>query len=118
MVQRSRASRSPRQISASAFRQASVGVLDQLQRPGAAALLGGLPGNVASRDVLVELTELIFVHPYCRIGDVVKADIAKRQTAAVYLKALAAERLLEEIRAGRENLYINPPLLALLSERA
>ena len=37
-----------------------------------------------------ELTELIFVHPYCRIGDVVKADIAKRQTAAVYLKALAA----------------------------
>ena len=64
-----------------------------------------------------ELTELIFVHPYCRIGDVVKADIAKRQTAAVYLKALAAEGLLEEIRAGRENLYINPPLLALLAER-
>ena len=30
-----------------------------------------------------ELAELIFVHPYCRIGDVVKADIAKRQTAAV-----------------------------------
>ena len=64
-----------------------------------------------------ELTELIFVHPYCRIGDVVKADIAKRQTAAVYLKALAAEGLLEEIKAGRENLYINPPLLALLAER-
>ena len=64
-----------------------------------------------------ELTELIFVNPYCRIGDVVKADIAKRQTAAVYLKALAAEGLLEEIKAGRENLYINPPLLALLAER-
>lgn len=64
-----------------------------------------------------ELAELIFVHPYCRIGDVVKADIAKRQTAAVYLKALAAEGLLEEIRAGRENLYINPPLLTLLTAR-
>ena len=49
-----------------------------------------------------ELTELIFVHPYCRIGDVVKADIAKRQTASVYLKALAAEGILEEIKAGRE----------------
>ncbi len=65
-----------------------------------------------------ELAELIFVHPYCRISDVVKADIARRQTAAVYLKALAAEGILEEIKAGRENLYINPPLLALLSERA
>ncbi len=28
-----------------------------------------------------ELAELIFVNPYCRIGDVVEADIAKRQTA-------------------------------------
>ena len=64
-----------------------------------------------------ELAELIFVNPYCRIGDVVKADIPKRQTAAVYLKALAAEGLLKEIKAGRENLYINPPLLTLLSER-
>ncbi|MYJ75680.1 MAG: hypothetical protein F4089_11525 [Gammaproteobacteria bacterium] len=35
------------------------------------------------------------------------------EPAAVYLKALAAEGVLEEIRAGRENLYINPPLLAL-----
>ena len=65
-----------------------------------------------------ELAELIFVNPYCRVSDVVKADIAKRQTAAVYLRALAAEGVLEEIKAGRENLYINPPLLALLTERA
>ena len=63
-----------------------------------------------------ELTELIFVYPYCRIGDVVRADIAKRQTAAVYLKALTAEGVLKETKAGRENLYINPPLLALLAE--
>ena len=65
-----------------------------------------------------ELTQLIFVNPYCRISDVVEADIVKRQTAAVYLKALAAENVLKEVKAGRENLYINPPLLALLSERA
>ncbi len=64
-----------------------------------------------------ELVELIFVHPYCRISDVVAADIAKRQTAAVYLKALASEGILQQIKAGRENLYINPPLLALLAER-
>ena len=64
-----------------------------------------------------ELAELIFVYPYCRIGDVVRAGIARRQTAAVYLKALVAEGLLEEVRAGRENLYINLPLLELLAER-
>ena len=64
-----------------------------------------------------ELVELIFVHPYCRISDVVAADIAKRQTAAVYLKALAAQGVLEQVKAGRENLYINPPLLALLTDR-
>ncbi len=65
-----------------------------------------------------ELVELIFVNPCCRIGDVVEAGIARRQTAAVYLKALVAEGLLEEIKVGRENLYINLPLLALLSERS
>lgn len=64
-----------------------------------------------------ELAELIFVNPYCRIGDVVDAGIAKRQTAAVYLKALASAGILEEVKAGRENLYINPALLTLLSER-
>ena len=63
-----------------------------------------------------ELAELIFLHPYCRISDVVAAGIAMRQTAAVYLKALAAQGILEQIKAGRENLYINPPLLALLAD--
>lgn len=64
-----------------------------------------------------ELVELIFMYPYCRIADIVNAGIAKRQTAAVYLKRLAIEGLLEEIKAGRENLYINKPLLVLLSDR-
>lgn len=64
-----------------------------------------------------ELAELIFVNPYCRIGDLVDSGVAKRQTAAVYLKAMVSEGLLEEVKAGRENLYINPALLALLSER-
>ncbi len=64
-----------------------------------------------------ELTELIFVHACHRIGGVFKANIAKRQTAAVHLKALAAEGLLEEIRTGRENLCIHPRLLALPTDR-
>ena len=55
--------------------------------------------------------------PYCRIADLVSAGIAKRQTAVSYLKALVDHDLLTEVRAGRENLYINPPLIELLSER-
>ncbi|MGV0820465.1 protein adenylyltransferase Fic [Martelella sp. AMO21009] len=64
-----------------------------------------------------ELAEVIFVNPYCRISDLVQAGIAKRQAASVYLKALVEAGLLQEMKAGRENLYINPALLTLLSDR-
>ncbi len=90
-----------------------IGAIRGLLDETAAAIRQGLP-KIYSR----ELAELIFVHPYCRISDVVAANIAKRQTAALYLKALAAQGVLEQIKAGRENLYINPPLLALLAERS
>lgn len=63
-----------------------------------------------------KLVELIFVNPYCRISDLVDTGVAERQTAAVYLKAMVSEGLLEEVKIGRENLYINPALLALLPE--
>lgn len=65
-----------------------------------------------------ELAEVIFVNPYCRISDLVDAGIAKRQAASVYLKALVDIGLLEETKAGRENLYINPALLSLLRDQA
>ena len=63
-----------------------------------------------------ELAEIIFVNPYCRIGDLVDAGIAKRQTASIYLKALVKIGVLREIKSGRENLFINPAMLGLLSE--
>lgn len=62
-----------------------------------------------------ELTELIFVQPYCRIANVVEADIAQRQTASVYLKQLVDIGLLREMKAGREKLFINPRLIQVLS---
>lgn len=62
-----------------------------------------------------ELTELIFVQPYCRIANVVDAGIAQRQTASVYLKQLADIGLLKEVKVGREKLFINPGLLQTLS---
>lgn len=62
-----------------------------------------------------ELAELIFVRPYCRIAHVVDAGIAKRQTASVYLKELCAVGLLEERKAGREKIFINPAFMKLLT---
>ena len=70
----------------------------------------GAPG-IYSR----ELTELIFVQPYCRIGDVVEAGLAKRQTASVHLKTLCDIGILQERKAGREKLFINPAFLKLLA---
>ena len=63
-----------------------------------------------------ELVELVFVQPYCRIRNVVDAGIARRQTAAVYLKQLADIGVLTEVQAGREKLFINPRLMRLLTE--
>lgn len=64
-----------------------------------------------------ELAELIFVQPYCRIGDLVAAGIVKRQSASTYLKALVDIGLLEERAVGREKLFTNPGLLHILSDR-
>ena len=62
-----------------------------------------------------ELLELIFVQPYCRIRNVVDAGIAQRQTAAVYLNRLCDTGVLEEIKVGREKLFINKRLMQLLT---
>jgi len=62
-----------------------------------------------------ELVELTFVQPYCRIKNVVEAGIAQRQTAAVYLKQLARIGVLEEVKVGREKLFVNPRLMRLLT---
>ena len=62
-----------------------------------------------------ELAELIFVQPYCRIGNLVDSGIAQRQSASVYLKKLVAIGVLEERTAGREKLFVNPAFLKLLT---
>ena len=64
-----------------------------------------------------ELAEIVFVQPYCRIGDLMAAGIAKRQAASAYLKAMTALGLLEERTVGREKVFINPKLISLLADR-
>lgn len=45
----------------------------------------------------------------------VEAGIAERQTAAVYLRKLVAAGVLNEVKVGREKLFINPRLMRLLT---
>ncbi len=63
-----------------------------------------------------ELVDIVFEQPYCRIANLVETGIAKRQTASVYLKQLVKIGVLEEVKAGREKLYLHPKFLKLLTE--
>ncbi len=62
-----------------------------------------------------ELVDVLFTQPYCRIQNVVDAGIAKRETAARYLRELAAIGVLREERMGKEKLFLHPAYLRLLS---
>ena len=62
-----------------------------------------------------ELVEVLFKQPYCRIGNLVDAGIAKRQTASVYLKQLCDIGVLKEFRSGRETLFVHPKYIELLT---
>jgi len=62
-----------------------------------------------------ELVEAAFIQPYCRIPNLVNAGVAKRQTASLYLKALADIGVLREEKAGREKLFLHPKYLRLLT---
>jgi Fic family protein len=62
-----------------------------------------------------ELVELLFKQPYCRIGNLVDAGIAKRQTASTYLKQLCEVGILKEVKSGRENIFVHPKYIELLT---
>ncbi len=62
-----------------------------------------------------ELVELLFQQPYTKGQILVDAGIAKRQTAAEYLRQLVAIGILVPEKVGRENLYLNRRLYDLLS---
>lgn len=65
-----------------------------------------------------ELVDAVFEFPYSRISNLVERDIAKRQTAATYLRELTRIGVLEEKEAGKERLFINPRLLHLLTRES
>lgn len=71
--------------------------------------------NHAPKIYSPELTELIFAEPYTRVAHLVNAGIAKRQTAAVYLKQLSAIGILKEQKVGRDKIFVHRKYLYLLT---
>jgi len=70
-----------------------------------------LPDRVYSK----ELIELLFEQPYCKVKYLVDRGIAKRQTAADYLRELEEAGILTSKQVGREKLFLNVGLYELLS---
>jgi Fic family protein len=62
-----------------------------------------------------ELVTVIFEQPYCRIGNLTEAGVAKRVTASRYLKQLVEIGVLREESIGKEKLFVHPKLLTLLT---
>lgn len=69
-----------------------------------------LPARVYSK----ELIELLFEQPYCKVKHLVDRGIAKRQTAADYLRELEEAGIFNSKQVGRENLFLNVGLYNLL----
>lgn len=62
-----------------------------------------------------ELVDVIFQQPYCRIQNLVEANIAQRQTASTYLKKLVEIGVLKDVARGKEKLFVHPKLMQLLT---
>jgi Fic family protein len=62
-----------------------------------------------------DLINHLFRHPYSKINYLKKDLKITRQTASKYLDELASGNLLEKVKQGRENYYINNALLKLLT---
>jgi Fic family protein len=71
--------------------------------------------NKAPKIYSRELIDTIFEQPYCRIANLVKAGIAKRQTASEYLSQLSDIGVLTPLQVGRDKLFLHRALLDLLA---
>lgn len=62
-----------------------------------------------------DLIDVIFEQPYCRIRNVAQRGRVTRQTASTYLQGLTQAGVLREVKRGREKLFVNTRLMALLT---
>jgi len=61
-----------------------------------------------------EFQSILFEQPYCRIATVVERCGVSRPTATAWLTALANGGMLQEVKVGRDRLFINREFLQLL----
>jgi len=61
-----------------------------------------------------EFQSVLFEQPYCRINTVVERCGVSRPTASGWLSALAHDGMLQDVRIGRDRLFINREFLELL----
>jgi len=89
---------------------AKIHAVRQLQEQAVAYVREQLPA-IYSR----ELVDQVFNQPYCRIGNLVDAGIGHRETSSKYLKALCDVGVLQEVKIGREKLFVHDKLLNMLT---
>jgi Fic family protein len=63
-----------------------------------------------------DLVELLFEKPYCKRQFLEDAGIAKLKTAGTYLVQLEEKGFLKSIQVGKEKLYLNQKLMAILKK--
>lgn len=61
-----------------------------------------------------EFQAVLFEQPYCRINTVMDRCDVSRPTATSWLNALVSEGLLQDLKVGRDRLFINREFLQLL----
>ncbi len=88
---------------------AKIGAIHDLIDATATFVRTALP-KIYSR----ELIDVLFTQPYCRIGNVIDARLAKRETASKHLQQLVDAGILREVKVGREKLFLNIRYAALL----
>lgn len=62
-----------------------------------------------------DLLNNLFTHPYTKIDIVMEELGVSRPTASNYLNVLSKDGFLKKFKLGRQNYYVNIPLVALLS---
>ncbi|PJI86534.1 Fic family protein [Luteimicrobium subarcticum] len=62
-----------------------------------------------------DLVALLMEHPYARSIEVIERCGVSRPTAVKWLRGLVAAGVLEEVRAGRQVLFINRPMMGVLT---
>lgn len=70
----------------------------------------------ASKIYSKELVEILYKKPYIRINDLIKGNLASRNIASGYLKSIEKLKVIKSVKAGRDILYENTVLTAILKK--